>query len=311
MTIQRHRLADAWRRAFDTRAHAMRVCSVRCLAFCARSGGEHGKVLLNRCLLAVLCLIVLSGCGKTIKHSGTEQLVLSDAVDRSIGSIDFTPLAGLRSYLDTTYIKFKSPYFVNTEYITSSLRNQLLAAGCRLTDDRESAEIIIEPRIGSLGSDAHEVTYGIPSSNLISQAASLVPTAPSIPTIPEIALAKKDDQTAAAKIAVFAYDPETGKPIWQSGMSVTRSNARATWFFGVGPFQSGSIYEKARFAGTRLKLPLIGNRDSHKHRQAVSLDEEFLYTDEQPDAKIVVAPASDDEVSKAEPAKEENTDKGG
>jgi hypothetical protein len=242
---------------------------------------------------------LLSGCGKTIRHQGTEQLVLSNAVDQAVGSIDFTPLAGKKCYLDTDYINFKEPYFTNSEYTISSLRNQLMAAGCLIVDEREDAEIVVEPRVGSLGSDSHEVTYGIPSSNMISQAAALMPTAPAIPTIPEIALAKKDYQTGVAKIAVFAYNAKTGRPVWQSGMSVARSDARDTWFFGIGPFQSGSIYKKARFAGSRLKLPLIGNRDEDESRQSVSLDEQFLFADETPIAEsktdeIAIVPASEE-----------------
>jgi hypothetical protein len=261
----------------------------------------------NLWIITGLLAVLLAGCGKTINHQGTEQLVLSNAVDRAVRSLDFSPLAERKCYLDTSYIKFKSPYFVNAEYITSSLRNQMLGAGCLLVETKTEAEVVVEPRVGSLGSDAHEVTYGIPSSNLVSQAASLVPTAPAIPTIPEIALAKKDYQTGAAKIAVFAYNPKTGRPIWQSGMSVARSDARDTWFFGVGPFQSGTIYEKARFAGNRLKLPLIGNREGVQGGQTVQLDEEFLFTEEEPvprPSDIATAPA-------AEEPPAEGVDKGG
>lgn len=253
---------------------------------CAR----RGERLVWPILFSVVLL--LSGCGKTLRNAATEQLILSDSVDRAIRSIDFSPLARRTCYVDTTYLKtVKSASFVNADYVLSSVRNQLAAAGGILATSKTDAEIIVEPRLGVLGANENEVTYGIPSSNLISQAASIVPTAPPVPTIPEISLARKNDQMAATKLAIFAYDSETGNPVWQSGVSTARSNAKDTWLFGVGPFQSGTIYEKPRFAGVRIKLPLIGDKDGDKRRQAVSHDEEFVFN--QPPNLM---PAPDDEI---------------
>lgn len=237
-------------------------------------------------------VLLLSGCGKTLRNTATEQLILSDSVDRAIRSIDFSPLARRTCYVDTTYLKtVKSSSFVNADYVLSSVRNQLASAGGILATSKTDAEIIVEPRLGVLGANENEVTYGIPSSNIISQAAAIMPTAPPVPTIPEISLARKNDQMAATKLAIFAYDAESGNPVWQSGVSTARSNAKDTWVFGVGPFQSGTIYEKPRFAGVRIKLPLIGDKDGDKRRQAVSHDEEFVFN--QPPNLM---PAPDDEI---------------
>jgi hypothetical protein len=234
----------------------------------------------NRFALTILCsaILLLAGCGKTLRNTATEQLILSDSVDRAIRSIDFSPLARRSCYIDTTYLKtVKSTSFVNADYVLSSVRNQLVSAGGILAASKTDAEVIIEPRLGVLGANENEVSYGIPSSNLLTQAASMVPTAPPVPTIPEISLARKNDQMAATKLAVFAYDAKTGNPVWQSGVSTARSNAKDMWLFGVGPFQSGTIYEKPRFAGVRIKLPLIGDKDGDKRRQAISHDEEFVF----------------------------------
>ena len=229
-------------------------------------------------LSALCCLVLITGCGKTIQNTATEQLILSDSVDRAVRNIDFSALSGQTCYLDTTYLKTtKSPTFVNADYVISSLRNQIVSAGCHLVSSNKDAEIIVEPRIGTLGANEHEVTYGVPSSNLLTQAASLVPTAPPIPPIPEISLARKSDQMAATKMAVFAYDAETGYPVWQSGVSTARSNAKDSWLLGVGPFQSGTIYQKPRFAGVRIKLPLIGSKDADSPHQAVAHDEAFVF----------------------------------
>ena len=245
--------------------------------------------------VAVLCGVLISGCGKTIRNDATEQLILSDAVDRSVRNIDFSPLATRKCYLDTTYIKAtKSPTFVNSEYLTSSIRNQALAAGCLLVEKETEAELIIEPRVGVLGADQHDVTYGLPSNNAVTQAASFAsttavgaPYAAPLTSLPEISIVRREDQTAAAKVAVFAIDAKTKLPVWQSGISVANSRARDWWFFGVGPFQNGTIYKKTRFAGERFRLPLIGSSPDDIQRQAISLDEEYVFTPPKP---VVPAP---------------------
>lgn len=228
----------------------------------------------------LLAAISLTGCGKTLQYSATEQLVLSDAVDKSVATIDFTPLSGTKCYLDSTNLAaVKLTTVVNTSYVASSLRNQLIAAGCLLVESRAEAEVVVEARLGTLGADNHEITYGVPASNLLSQTAAILPAAPPIPTIPEISFAKKDHQSGAAKIAVFAYDPKSGRPIWQSGMSIARSNSRSLWVLGVGPFQSGTVHRTPKFAGTRMSLPLVGQpqQQSVKLRQEVSLDVPHLF----------------------------------
>jgi hypothetical protein len=227
----------------------------------------------------LLSTFLLCGCGKTLRNTATEQLILSDSVDRAIRSIDFSPLAGRSCFLDDQFVNSTKPVsLVNSDYVLSSVRNQLAAAGGILVDSKKDADVVVEPRLGVLGANENEVTYGIPSSNIISQAAAIMPTAPPVPAIPEISLARKNYQMAATKLAVFAYDAKSGNPVWQSGVATARSNAKDTWLFGVGPFQSGTIYEKTRFAGAKISVPLVGDKGSDNRRQAISHDEEFVFT---------------------------------
>jgi hypothetical protein len=202
---------------------------------------------------SALLLAIAPGCGTTRDKLATEQLLLSDAVDRAVARIDFSPLKGEKVYLDTSYLKeVKSAGFVNADYIISSLRQQMASSGCLLQENREDAVYIAEARVGVLGSDAHDVNYGIPGSNGITAAATLVANAAPLPSLPEISFARKTDDSAATKVAVFAYDRVTREPVWQSGLSVARSRAQARWLLGAGPFQSGTIYEGTQFAGRKL-----------------------------------------------------------
>ena len=174
----------------------------------------------------------------------------------AVSELDFRPLAGRKVFFDIEYIKnIKGIGFVNSEYIISALRQQMIAADCRLQIDLEDADYVVEARVGAVGTDSSEIVYGIPASNALSSALSLVPSAPIVPAVPEISLARKDAQTGAAKLAVFAYHRATGQPVWQSGISKARSTAKDYWVLGAGPFQRGSIYQGTQFAGEQIRLP--------------------------------------------------------
>ncbi|MCA9021634.1 MAG: hypothetical protein KDA74_15905, partial [Planctomycetaceae bacterium] len=227
-----------------------------------------------------------------ISNSATEQLLTSDAVDQTISHIDFSTLANKKVYFDTNYIKnIKGVGFVNGDYIISSLRQQIVAANCLMQEKQEDADYVIEARVGTLATNGHEVNYGIPASNMLSSAATLMPAAPAIPTIPEISLAKKNNQTAAAKISVFAYNRNTRERVWQSGVLQAKSTARDTWILGAGPFQRGTIYkEGAQFAGSKIEIPLgsgeeFSNESTVDYLEAARFVETPVKSEVKPEAK--------------------------
>ncbi|MFT5524556.1 MAG: hypothetical protein ACI9G1_005608 [Pirellulaceae bacterium] len=222
-------------------------------------------------------LLIACGCGTTNSRMATEQILVSDAVDRSVANIDFSSLAGEKVYLDTKYIKLiKGMGFVNADYIVSSLRQQLVAANCYMQEKLTDADYVVEARVGALGTDMHEMTYGIPASNSLTAAANLLPNAPIVPSIPELAIAKRNDHYGAAKVAVFAYHRTTGERVWQSGTSLASSRSKDWWLFGAGPFQTGTIYEGTRFAGDQIRLPFSrGEKPTQEHR-VVFADERYF-----------------------------------
>jgi hypothetical protein len=222
----------------------------------------------------------IAGCGTTREKLATEQLLLSDAVDRSVADLDFSPLANERVFLDTQYIQFDSKGLVNSNYVSSAIRQQMAADGCLLQESAEGADYVVEARVGTLGSDGHDINYGVPPSNAVNTAATLVANTPPLPVLPEISLARKTQDTAAAKIAVFAYHRESRRPVWQSGTKLARSVAQARWFFGAGPFQSGSIYRKPQFAGESLgKISSLASRNEVHDDSLDSRDTRFRSAD--------------------------------
>ncbi|MDG1873028.1 MAG: hypothetical protein P8J27_03895 [Mariniblastus sp.] len=206
-------------------------------------------------ILFAMGLVNLVGCGTTTTRTATEQLLMSDAVDNAISQIDFRVLQSRKVFIETTYLKpIKGAGFVNSDYIISSLRQQLTAAHCLIQESVETADVIVEPRVGALGTDGHEVVYGIPQSGSLASAAAAFSSSP-LPPIPEISLGKSNAQTGIAKVIVFAYDSSSREAIWQSGVAKAESTSRNTWYFGAGPFQQGTIHEGTRFAGQEIPPP--------------------------------------------------------
>lgn len=252
-----------------------------------------------------LMLLALSGCGTTNQRTGTEQMLMSDAVDMSISRIDFRPLAGQRAYLDTTYIR-PTPIpgmpmqLVNADYVISSLRQALFAAHCQLVDTRDEADIIIEPRLGTLGNNGHEVVYGLPQTNSLAQASATLAGAPLLPPLPELSVGRSHSQFGLAKVAVFAYDRKTREPVWQSGIEKSESTAKNTWFVGAGPFQRGSIYKGYRFADTRRK-GYVGDEDP---KQPIPYSQEHVFIPQGPTAQVAEEPAQPNSSGMLNPAQQ-------
>jgi hypothetical protein len=201
--------------------------------------------------LIYVLLSFTTGCGTTRSFTATDQLLMSDAVDATVAKIDFSPLSGKKVFLDTSYTKMlKAPNnLLDTDYVISSIRQGMTAENVLLVDTKDEADLIAEARVGTMGLDGHNVTYGIPASSALSGAGAIAGA--SIPAIPELSLGRREAKLGAAKVAVFAYVKKTHEPYWQSGIARSTSTSRDTWLLGIGPWQAGTIYEGTRFAGDR------------------------------------------------------------
>jgi hypothetical protein len=232
---------------------------------------------MNRCGRAALvasalaCAVLPAGCGSTrssnTARTATEQLLISDAIDRTVQQIDFKVLEGQDVFFDERHLL----EVVDKAYLISSFRQHLLASGCVLKDKREDATFVVEPRVGAVGTDNHDWLVGIPAINV-----PQVPLAPTLPAaIPEIPFAKRRDQRGVAKVAVFAYRRDTGEPVWQSGMAISESEANDIWVLGAGPFKRGTIYEEKTFASG--KIASNEEKEKAKHPQVASIGQEARF----------------------------------
>lgn len=201
----------------------------------------------SRRAAALVLAALLTGCGTTkmtdSPRAATEMLLVSQAIDHAVAKMDFSPLSGQTVFLDTSPLEKD---VVDKGYAISLVRQQLLAHGALLQEERTRALYVVELRAGAIGTDRHSVMVGTP-------AVSLPSIVPGIPTsIPEIALMKKNDQRGVAKLGVFAYNRVTGRAIWQSGNVEGDSQSKDLWVFGTGPFSSGSIRNRTELAGEPL-----------------------------------------------------------
>lgn len=197
----------------------------------------HGGTVRSSLSLLVhaACLVAAIGCGTThltnTSRSASEEMLLSHAVDGSVGQLDLQVLAGQRVFLDTTNLG----EVIFSQYLTGALRQHLLASGARLVADRENADVVVEARAGAIATAQHESIVGIPQT-----------TVPAVifgssATLPEIAIFKRVVHIGVAKVGVFAYRVDNGEGVWQSGIRERQSTSESRWYVGMGPFQSGDV----------------------------------------------------------------------
>ncbi len=192
-----------------------------------------------------------TGCGTAkltnTSRTGTEQLLLSDAMDRAVSQVNLSILSGKKIFINATAISAVTDH----AYLLSLIRQHALASGCLLQEKEEDADVILEIRAGTSGTDQHDFMFGI-SEMTIPGFGSYSAT-----TIPEMAVAKKVLQKATVKIGIFAYTREGRRPVWQSGNLVAESKAKNRWLFGMGPYQTGDIYQEGQINETNISIPLI------------------------------------------------------
>lgn len=173
-------------------------------------------------------MLGVTGCGTTrmtdTNRAASEMLLISQAVDQAVAKIDFSPLKGESVFLDASAV---DKDVIDRGYLVSLVRQQLLAHGALLQEDRPKAAYVVEVRSGGIGTDRHSLLVGTPSVTL----PAIVPGVPGA-SITEIALVKRNDQRGVAKVGVFAYHRATGRALWQSGTVEAVSRSQDTWLLG-------------------------------------------------------------------------------
>jgi len=224
--------------------------------------------------LLMITSVISVGCGTTrtsnTQRTATEQLLISDAIDRTVQNLDFSKLAGQSIFFDERHLYAS----IDDGYLISSFRQHLLASGCILKENREEATFVVEPRAGAIGTDNDDLLFGIPAVNLpqVTMLAGL-PSA-----VPEIPFVKRRHQRGVAKLAVFAYRRDTGEPAWQSGITTNESTSNDIWFFGAGPFKRGTIHTDTSYADQKHIKPDGRGPTAEPNSQVVGIGQAAVFS---------------------------------
>ena len=99
----------------------------------------------SRLIAAILLAMLLVGCGTTRMTdspcAATEMLLVSQAADNAVAQIDFSPMVGKTVFLDASGIEKE---IIDKGYLVSLVKQQLVAAGALLQDERVRAEYVVD-----------------------------------------------------------------------------------------------------------------------------------------------------------------------
>ncbi len=190
-------------------------------------------MLAIRCFCAS-CLFVVLGCTSTktsnTARTGTEQLLISNAVDQALAKVDFRPMAGKKVLVEEKYLEG-----VDKGYVVSSIRHHVLHAGAEIAAKPEEADIILELRSGGIGTDNSDAFLGMPGITL-----------PGMVSLPDVKLVTRTRQSAFAKLGLVAIDAKTHQELGAGGVSLAMSDDNNWYVMGVGPYRQGTMEKEVK-----------------------------------------------------------------
>jgi hypothetical protein len=155
-------------------------------------------------------------------QTATEQLLVTTAIDGAVAKMDVSSLRpGTKIFVDTSFFDGlgRDRTILFPKYAMAAVRERLLRAGALLSNDRQTADVIVELRTGGQSVDHNSLFVGIPALSVPAP-----PTFTAAVTTPELALFKRDRKTGVAKLEIVAYARDTGAFTGASGASFGASN---------------------------------------------------------------------------------------
>ena len=185
----------------------------------------------------------LAGCANSstsnTARSATEQMLLANAVDQSLDKVDFRPFAGRTVFLNDKYVDC-----TDKNYVIASTRHRILAAGGRLVDDAAEADVAVELRAGSVGTDMSESFIGTPEITL-----------PGLMAVPEIKFVTFNTQTATAKLGLVAVNNATHEVLGAGGLTTAVADQTKTNLLGMPLGTKGTLVQDLRRSTTGANAP--------------------------------------------------------
>ena len=187
-----------------------------------------------------------TGCTQTEltkpKRSATEQLLISTAADRALAQADLSMVAGKKVFVDRSYFDAQ-----DEDYVIGEVRELVTMRGGMLMHELKDADLVIEPRSGALSIDSTSSIIGLPSTP------TPIPFAGTV-QVPEVALFKSEKQFSIAKIALLAYERDSGKHVAATGSLIGRASIKYYKFLGFISYNKSTVPERKKLTDEQKRV---------------------------------------------------------
>jgi hypothetical protein len=204
---------------------------------------RKATIRASRWVMVLLVLSLAGGCTSVkvtgTARTGTEQLLLTGTWDDALVRVNFHPLAGAKVFLDGQYVTN-----ADKDYILSSIRRTMAEQGVLLENNKDKAQVILEPSFGAYGTDQRDTTTGLPGLGL---GASLTGPAITSGSGTSLNVTQTNRQDAVVKATLYAYEAKTGRLVWESGTLLNAQGMRDHFVFGNGPYRLSSRGEVEQY----------------------------------------------------------------
>jgi hypothetical protein len=174
-------------------------------------------------------------------RTGTEQLLLTGTWDDALHRVDFQPLAGSKVFVDAQYLSGVA----DKDYVVSSIRRAMAEQGVLLENNKDKAQVILEPAFGAYGTDMRDSSVGLPGMGLMPSLTGA--TVVSNGNSNSMNLSQTNREDAVVKAILYAYEAKSGRLMWESGWLLNAQGVRDHFFMGAGPYRMSSRGEVERY----------------------------------------------------------------
>lgn len=180
------------------------------------------------CCAAAVCFLV-SGCADPrITNTGrnaVEQLLLTNAADRSVSKLDFRMLAGEKIRIDYSNLAPQT----EKNYVQAILEARVAAAGAIIALKADEAKYVLRPVCATLATEDSKIMFGTP------QLPVPIPDMSLSLVIPELPLFKRINRYGHCKLAVEILEAKTNKQARVVGPAIS-SSIYTNWVICFIPF---------------------------------------------------------------------------
>ena len=143
--------------------------------------------------------------------------------------------------MDTQFVSV-----VDKEWLISTIRRTMAEQGILLENNKDKAQVILEPAIGAYGTDELDRKCGLPGLSL-SPSLTTGAALSSAGSSGSLNFSETNQQNAVVKASLFAYDAKSGRMVWESAPLLNGQGVRDHFVMGSGPYRLSSRPDVAQY----------------------------------------------------------------